>query len=538
MFLQPPQCTCGEWFTGYGAGILTSQNTEDYTGGHADGERHGCQVGIQHEHDAWMHLQDSSDHFVSRDPEMWGLNNFAVDVNNLTAAFEAADTALMNMAAGGILEAVHEQIGAYADVFRDAGLSSGELGEALPELVTELMRLQNEAGPTTAEDQRLQEMLDMMGAVSNPAADGAGFPALVEHMTGIRKDLLETADEFGLTGKAAEALADEVLGIPPGVDIEAHLLDKAAREGIVALTDARWETVVYMLGDSTAADELMSAFITADRDTVVEFLGDESKADAAMDAFLSGDYETVAEILANDSGARRTIGDFTAEDWMTAVEAIAQTTTAERALNYLSRNRSLTLTVTQVMRMANTGASPGRPVGYATGGLFQASRGLSGMPGYSSGRLLPRTGLGTDRILGISSYGQPLARLDDGEFITRRSATEEYLETLHHLNGHRPKAAIESLQRNLPGYQAGGLHGGGVQPKSFAVAPPQYMTTLAAADPAQSGPRAVFYQTVNNPIRGTDTAAAQNFMAGIGFDPGGDWGEGGVTRGPEARPRA
>lgn len=53
-FFEPPKCSCGEWFTGYGAGILTSQQPEAYRQGHADGERHGYQQGIEHEHQAWL----------------------------------------------------------------------------------------------------------------------------------------------------------------------------------------------------------------------------------------------------------------------------------------------------------------------------------------------------------------------------------------------------------------------------------------------------------------------------------------------------
>lgn len=53
-FFDMPKCSCGEWFTGYGAGILSSTQTEDYHRGRADGERYGYQVGIEHEYQAWL----------------------------------------------------------------------------------------------------------------------------------------------------------------------------------------------------------------------------------------------------------------------------------------------------------------------------------------------------------------------------------------------------------------------------------------------------------------------------------------------------
>lgn len=79
---------------------------------------------------------------------------------------------------------------------------------------------------------------------------------------------------------------------------------------------------------------------------------------------------------------------------------------------------------------------------------------LGGLLGFSTGGFLPTTGPGTERrdgFLGVDASGSPIARVDAGEHVTRRSMSEKYHRELTEINnGTFPK---------LPGYATGGTVG-------------------------------------------------------------------------------
>lgn len=79
---------------------------------------------------------------------------------------------------------------------------------------------------------------------------------------------------------------------------------------------------------------------------------------------------------------------------------------------------------------------------------------LGGLLGFSTGGFLPTTGPGTERrdgFLGVDASGSPIALVDAGEHVTRRSMSEKYHRELTEINnGTFPK---------LPGYATGGTVG-------------------------------------------------------------------------------
>lgn len=79
---------------------------------------------------------------------------------------------------------------------------------------------------------------------------------------------------------------------------------------------------------------------------------------------------------------------------------------------------------------------------------------LGGILGFSTGGFLPTSGPGTERrdgFLGVDAAGSPIARVDAGEHVTRRSMSEKYHRELTEINnGTFPK---------LPGYATGGMVG-------------------------------------------------------------------------------
>lgn len=88
---------------------------------------------------------------------------------------------------------------------------------------------------------------------------------------------------------------------------------------------------------------------------------------------------------------------------------------------------------------------------------------LGGLLGFSTGGFLPTSGPGTERrdgFLGVDASGSPIARVDAGEHVTRRSMSEKYHRELTEINnGTFPK---------LPGYVTGGMIG--KKPQRFGSA--------------------------------------------------------------------
>src|SRR5690606_29403444 len=74
------------------------------------------------------------------------------------------------------------------------------------------------------------------------------------------------------------------------------------------------------------------------------------------------------------------------------------------------------------------------------------------------GGRLPYTGLGTDMMLGVSSYGMPLVRVDDGEWVVRESSASKYNGILSAINSDSPSV------QHLAGLAGGGQVGGSFAP--------------------------------------------------------------------------
>ena len=122
----------------------------------------------------------------------------------------------------------YESIREVDDAVKQINKELGGLGEALNEnktdfdLTTEAGRVANEA---------FQDVARSGFDVATSMADaGASQEDIQGHLNQTYDDLIAVADEFGITGDAAEALARDVLGIPDGVDIETWMDDEAERQ--------------------------------------------------------------------------------------------------------------------------------------------------------------------------------------------------------------------------------------------------------------------------------------------------------------------
>ncbi|WP_147107121.1 phage tail tape measure protein [Nesterenkonia populi] len=291
----------------------------------------------------------------------------------------------------------------------------GGLGAALNETATDF-NLSEEAGRTANE--AFQGLARSgMAEVQAMASDGAGLPELSGRLEDIHGDLIQTANDFGITGDAAQELAAEVLGIPDGVDIETWLHDEAARQGLEALVNGVYETEIMVDGNTQAAESVMDAFLAGDYEAMAEILGNDVRAREVMDAFLAGDYETVADLLANDSQARSTVGDFTSTDWQTFIDAIAETAAAEAALNEAARDRWST--VTQTIRRSFTTSSGGSG-GAALAESFSTGGGVYGIGGPTQ-----------DNVPANLSVGEHVLTARDVQALGGQQAVYDFRQTLH-----------------------------------------------------------------------------------------------------------
>src|SRR5699024_2262363 len=104
----------------------------------------------------------------------------------------------------------------------------GGLSAALNDTATDF-DLSTEAGKL-AQDAFHDVAQSGMAAADAMAENGASQAEVQDALQGTYNDLINTAEQFGITGTAAEELASEVLGIPDDVDIETWLEDTAKQK--------------------------------------------------------------------------------------------------------------------------------------------------------------------------------------------------------------------------------------------------------------------------------------------------------------------
>jgi hypothetical protein len=226
------------------------------------------------------------------------------------------------------------------------------------------------------------------------AANGASQEALAGNLDTTFNKLVEAARQFTNTDEEAQALARDIMKIPPGVDIKTWMSDEAKR-----------------MAEATAG----------------------------------------------------------------AVSAIPTSKTVGIHIQYTESG-------TAIRDRAGDAGNSNKVSAYATGGR---------LPGFADGGQLPTKGPGTgvtDGFLGISSAGIPMARVDAGEWIIKRSSSDRYNRELAAINaGTFPK---------LPGYASGGRE---YSAQSFGHAP--YRSAATATNVTnnwniseQSDPRVTAYE--------------------------------------------
>lgn len=264
--------------------------------------------------------------------------------------------------------------------------------------------------------------------------NGASTAELSKTMEAGREQFIKNAIAAGMNADEAKRLADELNLVPGSVYVqfnsntdslagklkEIHELVQSTPDGKVQITENSPEV--------RRALETLGYIITEMPDGTIEV--SETGTDEAGNKI-------------DETAAKKRIAKITAE---------AITGAAEEQLRNAARNRFSTINV----KTLYTSEGAGTVHRGGSGGLTNNSRGGQlNLPGYEGGGQLPRTGLGTDMILGVTSEGRPIANVDDEEWIIRATSANKYNRVLGAINADDP--SVQHLASYAGGGQAGGF---------------------------------------------------------------------------------
>lgn len=271
-------------------------------------------------------------------------------------------------------------------------------------------------------------------AVIDPMREaGATTAEMAEEIAHGRENFIKQATAMGYSKEAAAAYADQLGLIPGSVYVqfnsntdslagkltEIHELVQSTPDGNVTITENSPEV--------RAALETLGYIVT-------------ELPDGRIEVSETGTDETGKKI--DETAAKKRVAKINAE---------AITGAAEEALKNAARTRFATIAVST--RFTDSGASAVHRGG--AGGLTGNYRGGQiSLPGYEAGGKLPRTGLGRDMILGVTSEGRPIANVDDEEWIIRASSANKYNRVLGAINADEPSV------QHLASFASGGRPGG------------------------------------------------------------------------------
>lgn len=319
---------------------------------------------------------------------------------------------------------------------------------------------------------------------------GVGQEEVQAQLEGTYDQLVAAGEGFGLGAAEAEAMAREILEIPPEVSVESWMSSYAAE--VAALTEEQIQVIPDSVVVISEMDEsaMNQAFKTAAAidlidgyklvDVAVDDQGTPGQVQERVNAITGetvhmfvtedGSTETVQQQILEING--KDVPVYVKDDGTVVVTqgqidgihgkdvtiwAEAATADAESKLNNAARTRW--------SKIIQTVSQQKSPTPYYT--PFQAEGGLAGVgpfPKHADGRLphhamgrLPYTGLGTDRILGVNSVGTPVAMVDDGEGIIRESSTRKHLGLLGMVNDDDPRVGAVGRILGLPGYAGGSV---------------------------------------------------------------------------------
>lgn len=376
---------------------------------------------------------------------MVGIQNAIGAMADETLEFdERLDAVLDSLFRMGVMEqSAAEAAASYEAALDEISAAVEENGRTL-DITTEKGRANQDA---------LFGIADAGRALMTASAEaGASQGELRAQLEGTYDDLVAAGEQMGLTADDARLLAEQILGVPGGVDIEtwmdnsAMVMAEATAGAIEAIPG--YKGVAIAVSENGTVGSVQEKIDATTGKTVQVWVDDD------------GSTTTVQQEIRNIAGVERTVWvddqgtvyatqqDINAVTGKVVdVKANALTAEAEGDLNYVARSR--TTTVFARWDPASWNSPPQK--NYV---MRRASGGTARLPGFAGGGVLPYTGLGTDMILGVTSSGMPIARVDDGEWIINQRSSRKHHRLLDAINRDDPRL------RALPGFASGGRLGG------------------------------------------------------------------------------
>jgi len=288
---------------------------------------------------------------------------------------------------------------------------------------------------------------------------------------------IKSAEGFGIMGEKADALVRKALDIPKDVTIAAWVDDQAtaAAERITGQllqipTDLKIKALVTDDGTTKLTKEQIAAIKgqtvgieVTDEGTVLTTQGAINGVTDGDAKILVGDDGTITVVQGgingiNDGSANVDVSDAGSVSWVQGlINAVKNgsasvnvsdggTINAVQQGIYNLKGGSVTVKVGY--------NNPGTPIGFSS---LIPKKELGGRAhGLAGGGRVPRTGLGTDMVMGVNERGIPHVRVDDREWVINRRSSDKHDVLLNAINRDDPR--VDQL-KGLAGLAGGGRVG-------------------------------------------------------------------------------
>lgn len=389
-------------------------------------------------------------------------------LNTLRDNLAGVDGALSSLVAEGKGEEAAKGFDAVAKAAAEQGVPVEKLVDMFPQYRDKLLEAKNAAGETGVTQDDLSKSMIDGGKATDVAAKA------LEEAAAASEEIQKALEDVGIAADGSVVDIDKFTASL----FNAGLISLSASDASIAYQDALDNLTESVTTNGTTLDlnteqgranqsaynGIARAAMQTAEATATETLATQGSAaaQAELQKSLKTSYDDLVAAAGQfgivgdeaDTMARKALGipknvDINAaiQDHATgtleSIKGKADQLHGKRVDIYVNTHESITKYLTEKGASDLAAAQDGR----ATGGRIP---GLD-LIGYASGGKLPTSGPGTDRtdgFLGISSAGVPLARVDAGEWIIKRSSSDRYNRELAAINaGTFPK---------LPGYQNGG----------------------------------------------------------------------------------
>jgi TP901 family phage tail tape measure protein len=254
----------------------------------------------------------------------------------------------------------------------------------------------------------------------------------------------EALEIAGLTGAA-------IAEIPGGINVLSEMDDKAAQQAFKTAESIKtipgYKRVDVAVDDQGTPGQIQSRINALTGATEYVFVTDNGTVTVTQQKITGIDGKTEYVYVTDDGTVVATQGSINnIQGKSVTVDANAETAAAEAELNHTARNRHM-----RIIASVTGGGGMSSSSSLLRPGLEHG--GIARLPRYEGGGQLPYTGLGVDKILGVTDAGMPIARVNDGEFIEPEPMTRKYRGVLEGIRVDHPSV------RHLAGYAGGGAVG-------------------------------------------------------------------------------